>query len=197
MISITRAYGKIKNVADLVELQKQADLYELQAIGVAEGSGALYILNKTTNTAVQILPEQAKELLGISDEQVSELISSRGTVEFEELSQEDSTIEIPEEIEEEHLDLVAGTEEFDKVESLISEKEEQESTFQKETMEDPLEDRKTVDEEKEPELVVDPIPEDCSVYKDKIALAKEVIHQKIGEIDDFKAYLQGLLNTLE
>jgi len=204
IVTKERAYGNIKNINDLVQMQEAANAHGIKAIGITD-NGSLYTYDPIAGIANAITPDNAKEVLKLSDAEFSELISSRGQKDlFSESHEEaeDTTLEAEEVIIDESEEL-----QDDVSEEVIHEdpeiSQEDLSTFQEEIVEETPEDRTTAEveeikDEKPAEEVIHECPacEDCIVYKDKISLAKESIHQKIDEIDDFKSYLQGLLEVL-
>lgn len=194
-----RVYGKIKNIGDLVEMQNEANKHGLQAIGITDG-GAMYSFDSVSGLAKTIAADKAKEILQFTDEEFAEFTVTRGDKLIASVVipvVETPTLSIPEE---------ALENEVIEVEEDIPHEVEPESTatFQEKIVEEASEVGETA---KGSEEIPNPIVvtfhglchecEDCSVYTDKIALAKASINQEIEKLDDFKDYLQGLLKTLE
>lgn len=193
-----RAYGKIKSVQDLINLQKAADAHQIKAVGITD-AGSLFCLDSITGTARAINSAKAKEILQLTDAELSDFIATRGekdvsTVILEEV--ETPSTDLPEEIQE---DAIVG-----EVEEMISEAvTEDVATFQEEVVEDtpkagePKDDESEIVQETQPAEEPKVEYEDCSIYSDKIALAKSSINRKIEQIDDFKDFLNQLLKVLE
>lgn len=196
-VSDKRVYGKIKNIGDLVEMQKTADPIGLQAVGITD-NGSMYIYDPVAEMAKPITIDKAKEILKFSDAEQAVFVATRGEKDLSPViveAVETPAIDLPEEILEETIEEAEDITSDTAVEDV--------ATFQEEVVEDALEvgeptenESKEVQEtqpEEEPKVVC----EDCSIYSDKIALAKASINQKIEQLDDFKDYLQELLKTLE
>ncbi len=193
-VSDKRVYGKIKNIGDLVEMQKTADPIGLQAVGITD-NGSMYIYDPVAEMAKQITTDKAKEILQFSDAEQAEFVATRGEKDLSSViveAVEVPSVDLPEEILEVTTeDLTSDT----AVEDV--------ATFQEEVVEaasevgGPTEDEAEEVKETQPVEVPKVECEDCSVYTDKIALAKASINQKIEQLDEFKEYLEGLLKTLE
>jgi DNA-binding ferritin-like protein (Dps family) len=198
IVSEKRVYGKIKNIGDLVEMQAKAVENGLQAVGITD-NGSMYIYDSIAEMAKQINPAKAKEILQLTDDELAEFIATRGEKDVSPVileEDETSSVDIPEEIQEDEV--------IEEVGEVIPETvAEDVATFQEEVVEDAHEVGGPTDEEAEEVKEAQPVEvpkvecEDCSVYTDKIALAKASINQKIEQLDDFKEYLEGLLKTLE
>lgn len=202
-----RVYGKIKNIGDLVEMQQKASEKDLQAVGITD-NGSMYVYDSVAEMAKQINSDKAKEILGFNDTELSEFIATRGEKDLSRViveKVETPTVDIPKEDSvEEVIEEVENTID-ETVEVVQEESDEANATFQEKTLEVPVEDGPSSEDEKQEvqEPVVEevihecPVCEDCSIYTDKIALAKASINQEIEKLDDFKEYLKGLLETLE
>jgi len=198
IVSEKRVYGKIKNIGDLVEMQIKANEKGLQAVGITD-NGSMYVYDSVAEMAKQINAVKAKEILQLTDTELSEFIATRGEKDVSPVildEVETPSIDLPEEIQEDEV--------IEVVKEVISETATEDvATFQEEVVEDTTEVGEPTDDESEEvqETQPDEEPkvecEDCSIYSDKIALAKASINQKIEQLDDFKEYLQGLLKTLE
>ena len=193
-----RVYGKIKNIGDLVEMQAKASEKDLQAVGITD-NGSMYVYDSVAEMAKQINSDKAKEILQLTDNELSEFIATRG--------EKDVSPVIPVEVEVPSIDLSEEIHEDEVVEEaeevILETAAEDVATFQEEVVEDTPEVREPTDDESKEVQKTQPDEEpkveceDCSIYSDKIALAKASINQKIEQLDDFKEYLQGLLKTLE
>jgi len=198
IVSEKRVYGKIKNIGDLVEMQAKAVENGLQAVGITD-NGSMYVYDSIAEMAKQINSAKAKEILQLTDDELAEFIATRGEkdvlpVILDEV--ETPSLNLPEEIQEDVI--------IEEVKEVIHETAAEDvATFQEEVVEDapevgePTEDESKEVEESEPEEETKVVCEDCSIYSDKIALAKASINQKIEQLDEFKDYLQELLKTLE
>lgn len=198
IVSEKRVYGKIKNIGDLVEMQTKAIENGLQAVGITD-NGSMYVYDSIAEMAKQINPAKAKEILQFTDDELTEFIETRG--------EKDVSPVILDEVETPSLDLSEEIQEnviIEEVEEVIPETAvEDVATFQEEVVEETPEVGETAEDESEKVQETQPNEEpkveceDCSIYSDKIALAKASINQKIEQLDEFKDYLQGLLKTLE
>jgi|GEM_PF-2749686 len=198
IVSEKRVYGKIKNIGDLVEMQIKANEKGLHAVGITD-NGSMYVYDSIAEMAKQINEVKAKEILQLTDTELSEFIATRG--------EKDVSPVILEEVETPSIDLPEVIQEdvvIEDVEEVILETAAEDvATFQEDVVEDAPEVGEPTDDESEEvqETQPDEEPkvecEDCSIYSDKIALAKASINQKIEQLDEFKDYLQGLLKTLE
>lgn len=198
IVSEKRVYGKIKNIGDLVEMQLKANEKGLQAVGITD-NGSMYIYDSIAEMAKQINAVKAKEILQLTDNELSEFIATRGEKDVSPVIVEEvetPSIDLPEEIHEDKV-----VEEAEEV--ILETAAEDVATFQEEVVEETPEVGESAEDESEEvqETQPDEEPnvecEDCSIYSDKIALAKASINQKIEQLDDFKEYLQELLKTLE
>jgi hypothetical protein len=196
IVNSERAYGKIKNVQDLKVLQKQADEFKVKAVGITE-NGSVYTYDSISDIAIPITGSEAQEILDLSNSEFEQFTNKRGDVEFTSKllqNEEDPTVvEAVEEVTEGDLGEVMTTE--------TQEHQEETATFQEEVVEE-VADARSVEEpevKQEEQVIVLTCPEceDCSVHKDKIFLAKALITEKIDEIDEYKKYLQRLLEILE
>lgn len=205
IVSDKRVYGKIKNIGDLVEMQHKANEINLQAVGITD-NGSMYVYDSIAEMAKQINAVKAKEILQLTDTELSEFIATRG--------EKDVSPVIPVEVETPSIDLPVEIHE-DKVieeteEVLLETASDDVATFQEEVVEDTSEagEATEVQETQPVEETPESIPdiqvfhgpcircEDCSIYSDKIALAKSSINQKIEQLDTFKDYLLHLLDVL-
>lgn len=190
IVNEIRAYGKIKTLQDLITIQKAADAHGVKAVGINE-SGAIFSYDTITATARAINHATAKALLKLTDDEFNQFIQKRGELEFsvpEEVAEEDTSIDVP--IEEVFVEVMED----------LGEKE---STFQEEPVEETPEDGSDEDQaldESNSEVQVFHGPcikcEDCSIYSDKIALAKASIQDKLEKVEGFRDYLLHLLKVL-
>lgn len=202
-----RVYGKIKNIGDLVDMQAKASELGLQAVGITD-NGSMYVYDAVAEMAKQITSAKAQEILEFSDDELSEFISTRGEKDIHAVvvqEVENPTVNLPEEKQEDDIALDVENTTEGIVEVVQEKADEANATFQEETLEVPVEDGPSSEDEEQEvqEPVIEevihecPACEDCSVHIDKIALAKASILQKIEQVEDFKLYLEELLRTLE
>ena len=72
-------YGRIRSVEELEKLAANAE--QGHAVGITE-NGGLYILNEI-NKPESITPDRAISILGVTQEELTEIIKSRGELEIE------------------------------------------------------------------------------------------------------------------
>lgn len=177
-------YGRIRSVEELENLAANAE--QGHAVGITE-NGGLYILNEI-NKPESITPDRAISILGVTQEELTEIIKSRGELEIErftnkvEESQDTATADEIIQDEQEPVPVAQDAEEA-KIEAEDEESKqevEEDYTVEPETV--------TISKERYDELI------ECEAKKDEaledLRLAKEYIHElekKQDELDAIKA----------
>jgi hypothetical protein len=174
------AYGKIQKVDDLVKLTNESQTKI--AVGVTE-NGSLYIINQNGGPEA-ITPDRALSILGVSLEELKQIISSRGTVEFERFNiKEEIVVDTPTAIEI-NQDEQVPTPVAQEAEEAKIEAEDDKSKQEDEQQTEPEPETVTIGKERYDELI------ECETKKDEALENLEVAENKIQDLEHKLAELE-------
>jgi hypothetical protein len=174
------SYGKITSVEELVKITNESETKI--AVGVTE-NGGLYIINEAGKPEA-VNTDRACSILGVNLDELKQIISSRGTVEFDRFNvKEEIVLDAPtaNEINEDEQEPIPSAEkaEEDEIEAK-DDKAEQKVEHQTE----PEPETVTVGKERYDELI------ECEAKKDKALEDLEVAQNKIHELEEKIAELE-------
>ena len=167
------SYGKIRSAEELVKLTNES--LTKVAVGVTE-NGALYIINNAGGPEA-IDTVRACSILGVTIDELKEIIASRGTVEFERFNvQEENVPNAPVAVEiiedEEELTPVA-----EKAEEAKFEAEEVQTEQEVTAPTEPEPETVTIGKERYDELI------ECEAKKDEALENPGIANEKIQELE--------------
>ena len=173
-------YGKITSVEELVKITNESETKV--AVGVTE-NGGLYIINEGGKPEA-ILPDRACEILGVTLDELKEIIASRGKVEFERFNvREEIVLDAPTANEiikdEQEPSLSAETAEEAKIEA-----QDDEAKQEDEQQTEPEPETVTIGKERYDELI------ECEAKKDEALENLEVAENKIQDLEQKLAELE-------
>jgi len=173
------SYGKITSVEELVKITNESETKI--AVGVTE-NGGLYIINEAGKPEA-VNTDRACSILGVSLDELKQIISSRGTVEFDRFNvKEEIVLDAPtaNEINEDEQEPTPNDQEPQEGEIEAEDEETEQEPVQES---DPEPETVVISKERYDELV------ECEAKKDEALENLEIADQKI---QDLKQELQEL-----